>query len=76
LLRSSLKHTFILTLSLVLLLGLLAAIWVAFVSIRRIVAPVRRRAPGTRAVAEGRYGQRRVVRAKDELGFLVESLNT
>ncbi|WP_367025389.1 ATP-binding protein [Methylococcus sp. ANG] len=75
-LRSSLKHTFILTLSLVLLLSLLAAIWVAFVSIRRIVAPVRRLAQGTRAVAEGRYGQRLAVRAKDELGFLVESFNT
>lgn len=75
-LRSSLKHTFILTLSLVLLLSLLAAIWVAFVSIRRIVAPVRRLAQGTRAVAEGRYGHRLAVRAKDELGFLVESFNT
>ena len=74
-LRSSLKATFALTLSLVLLLSLLAAIWVAFVSIRRIVAPVRRLAEGTRAVAEGNYEKRLSVKSKDELGFLVESFN-
>jgi nitrogen fixation/metabolism regulation signal transduction histidine kinase len=74
-LRSSLKATFALTLSLVLLLSLLAAIWAAFVSIRKIVAPVRRLAEGTRAVAEGDYEQRLPVTSKDELGFLVESFN-
>ncbi len=75
-LRSSLKATFALTLSLILLLSLLAAIWVAFVSIRRIVAPVQRLAEGTRAVAEGNYEKRLPVKSKDELGFLVESFNT
>ncbi len=74
-LRSSLKASFALTLSLVLLLSLLAAIWAAFVSIRRIVAPVRRLAEGTRAVAEGDYEKRLPVKSKDELGFLVESFN-
>lgn len=74
-LRSSLKASFTLTLSLVLLLSLLAAIWAAFVSIRRIVAPVRRLAEGTRAVAEGDYEKRLPVKSKDELGFLVESFN-
>lgn len=74
-LRSSLKASFALTLSLVLLLSLLAAIWAAFVSIRRIVAPVRRLAEGTRAVAEGDYETRLPVKSKDELGFLVESFN-
>ncbi|MFM8332180.1 MAG: sensor histidine kinase, partial [Candidatus Methylumidiphilus sp.] len=74
-LRSSLKASFALTLSLVLLLSLLAAIWAAFVSIRGIVAPVRRLAEGTRAVAEGDYEKRLVVTSKDELGFLVESFN-
>ena len=74
-LRSSLKASFTLTLSLVLLLSLLAAIWAAFVSIRRIVAPVRRLAEGTRAVAEGDYEKRLLVTSKDELGFLVESFN-
>ena len=74
-LRSSLKSSFALTLSLVLLLSLLAAIWAAFVSIRRLVAPVRRLAQGTRAVAEGRYEKRLPVRSRDELGVLVESFN-
>ena len=74
-LRNSLKWSFSLTLSLVLLLSLLAAIWVAFVSTRRIVAPVRDLAQGTRAVAEGDYEQRLPVESRDELGFLVESFN-
>lgn len=74
-LRSSLKSSFALTLSLVLLLSLLAAIWAAFVSIRRIVAPVRRLAQGTRAVAEGQYEKRLPVKSRDELGVLVESFN-
>jgi nitrogen fixation/metabolism regulation signal transduction histidine kinase len=74
-LRSSLKASFSLTLSLVLLLSLLAAIWSAFASIRRIVAPVRRLVQGTRAVAEGDYEKRLPVKSKDELGFLVESFN-
>lgn len=74
-LRSSLKASFALTLSLVLLLSLLAAIWAAFVSIRRIVAPVRRLAEGTRAVAEGQYEKKLPVKSRDELGFLVESFN-
>jgi nitrogen fixation/metabolism regulation signal transduction histidine kinase len=74
-LRSSLKTSFTLTLSLVLLLSLLAAIWVSFLSIRRIVAPVQRLAEGTRAVAEGHYEKRLPVRSRDELGFLVESFN-
>ncbi len=74
-LRSSLTRSFSVTLSLVLLLSLLAAIWVAFISIRRIIAPVRHLAHGTRAVAEGRYEQRLPVKQRDELGFLVESFN-
>ncbi len=74
-LRGSLKTSFALTLSLVLLLSLLAAIWAAFLSIRRIVAPVRYLAKGTRAVAEGYYEQRLPVKSRDELGFLVESFN-
>lgn len=75
-LRRSLKFTFSLTLSLVLLLSLLAAIWAAFLSIRRIVAPVRHLAQGTRAVAAGHYEKRLRVKSRDELGFLVESFNT
>jgi two-component system, NtrC family, nitrogen regulation sensor histidine kinase NtrY len=74
-LRSALKMSFSLTLSLVLLLSLLGAVWVAFVSIRRLVAPIRDLVQGTRAVAAGNYEQRIPVTSRDELGFLVESFN-
>jgi len=74
-LRNSLKSSFILVLSLVLMLSLLAAIWVAFVSIRHIVAPVKELVRGTRAVANGNYRQQLSVVTQDDLGFLVESFN-
>jgi len=75
-LRDSLKLTFSLALSLVLLMSLLAAIWVAFISIRKIVAPVKELVKGTQAVASGHYDQQLPVAAQDDLGFLVESFNT
>ncbi|PPC91458.1 MAG: PAS domain-containing sensor histidine kinase [Methylobacter sp.] len=74
-LRDSLKLSFSLALSLVLLMSLLAAIWVAFISIRNIIAPVRQLVRGTQAVAAGQYGQQLPVMAQDDLGFLVESFN-
>lgn len=74
-LREALKLTFSLGLSLVLLMSLLAAVWAAFISIRRIVAPVRELALATRKVADGDYAQRLPVQSEDELGFLVESFN-
>ena len=74
-LRNSLKTSFLLVLSLVLLLSLLAAIWVAFISIRHIVAPVKDLVKGTQAVASGNYTQQLPVMSQDDLGFLVESFN-
>jgi nitrogen fixation/metabolism regulation signal transduction histidine kinase len=74
-LRNSLKTSFVLVLSLVLLLSLLAAIWVAFISIRHIVAPVKDLVKGTQAVANGNYQQKLPVVSQDDLGFLVESFN-
>jgi PAS domain S-box-containing protein len=74
-LRTSLRWSFSLALSLVLLMSLLAAIWVAFISIRHIVAPVKELVKGTRAVASGHYDQQLPVMAQDDLGFLVESFN-
>lgn len=74
-LRDSLKLTFSLALSLVLLMSLLAAIWVAFISIRKIVAPVKELVKGTQEVASGHYDQQLPVAAQDDLGFLVESFN-
>ena len=74
-LRDSLKMSFSLALSLVLLMSLLAAIWVAFISIRNITAPVKELVKGTKAVASGQYDQQLPVMAQDDLGFLVESFN-
>jgi nitrogen fixation/metabolism regulation signal transduction histidine kinase len=63
------------TLSLVLALSLLSAVWAAFFSTRRLVAPIRDLAEGTRAVAAGDYDKRLPVSSNDELGFLVQSFN-
>ena len=74
-LRTPLKYSYILTLSLVLVLSLLSAVWAAFYSARRLVAPIGVLADGTRAVAEGDYSKRLPVTSEDELGFLVRSFN-
>ena len=74
-LRRQLKFSYSLTLSIVLLLSLLAAIWAAFHSARRLAAPIRDLAEATRAVAEGDYSKRLSVASDDELGFLVRSFN-
>lgn len=74
-LRDKLKMSFSLALSLVLLMSLLAGIWVAFIIIRNIVAPVKDLVKGTRAVAAGQYEQQLPVTTHDDLGFLVESFN-
>lgn len=74
-LRRPLKYSFTLTLSLVLLLSLLTAVWAAFFSARRLVAPISDLAEGTRAVAAGNYDKRLPLPGRDELGFLVRSFN-
>ena len=76
-LRKSLKWSFSLSLSLVLLFGLLTALIAAFHLARRLVAPVAAIARGTRAVAEGDYELRLPLpRHEDELSFLVASFNS
>lgn len=74
-LRDPLKTTFIVTLSLVLLLALLISVWMAFYFARRLVQPIAALVDGTRAVAEGNYSQRLPLPSRDELGFLVQSFN-
>ncbi len=74
-LRQPLKYSFTLTLSLVLLLSLLTAVWAAFFAARRLVAPVSDLVEGTRAVAAGDYDKRLPLPGRDELGFLVRSFN-
>lgn len=74
-LREPLKFSFTLTLSLVLLLSILSAVWAAFFSARRMVEPISDLAEGTRAVAAGDYSKRLPLPVNDELGFLVQSFN-
>ncbi len=74
-LRKPLKLSFTLTLSLVLLLGVLSAVWAAFFSARRIAAPLRDLAEGTRAVAEGDYHKPIPLLNDDDFGVLIQSFN-
>jgi len=75
-LRQSIKFSFTLTLSLVVVFSLMAALIGAFHSARRLVAPVTDIAQGTRAVAEGDYsGQLPMPKHEDELSILVASFN-
>jgi len=74
-LRGQLKNSFLLTLSMVLLLSLFSAVWVAFFSAQRLMAPVRDLAEGTQAVADGDYDRQFPVSGNNELGFLVRSFN-
>jgi nitrogen fixation/metabolism regulation signal transduction histidine kinase len=74
-LRVPMKQNFFLTLSLVLLISVLFAVWAAFFSARRLMAPIEELAEGTRAVAAGEYHKKLTVGNRDELGFLVNSFN-
>lgn len=74
-LRFPLKYSFILTLSLILLLSILTSIWAAFFAARRMLSPISDLVEGTRAVAAGNYEKRLPLPGKDELGFLVRSFN-
>jgi len=75
-LRGSIKFSFALTLSLVLLLGLFGAAWAAFYMSRQMVKPIKDISEGTRAVADGDYETRvPMPRVRDELAFLVDSFN-
>jgi nitrogen fixation/metabolism regulation signal transduction histidine kinase len=76
-LREPLKLSFSVTLSLVLVFGLMSALIAAFHTAKRLVAPVADIARGTRAVAEGDYEQQLPLPGHDdELAFLVSSFNS
>jgi PAS domain S-box-containing protein len=74
-LRTALKYSFTLTLSLVLLISLLASVYGAFFFARRLVTPIQLLMQGTRAVARGDFATRVPTPARDEIGFLVHSFN-
>jgi nitrogen fixation/metabolism regulation signal transduction histidine kinase len=74
-LREPLKYSFRLTLTLVVLLAMLAAIYLAIYSAQRLVRPVQDLIEGTRAVGKGDFGTRLPLPSRDEMGFLVHSFN-
>ena len=74
-LREPLKQAFSLTLTVVLMVSLLASIYGAFVLSRRIVAPIQDLVAGTRAVAKGDFDTRLPAPSRDEIGFLISSFN-
>ena len=74
-LREPLKRAFSLTLTVVLMVSLLASIYGAFILSRRLVAPIQDLVAGTRAVAKGDFDTRLPEPTRDEIGFLISSFN-
>jgi nitrogen fixation/metabolism regulation signal transduction histidine kinase len=74
-LRRPLKSTFVLILTFVVLMSLIAAVNGAFFAAQRLVQPVQDLIAGTRAVAKGNYDTKLPLPSRDELGFLVTSFN-
>jgi len=74
-LRQPLKSTFVLILTFVVLMSLIAAVYGALFAAQRLVQPVQDLIAGTRAVAKGNYDTKLPLPSRDELGFLVTSFN-
>ena len=74
-LQPALKTVFMLILSFVVLMSLIAAVYGAFFAAQRLVQPVQDLIAGTRAVAKGNYDTKLPLPSRDELGFLVTSFN-
>ncbi|MEM9172718.1 MAG: ATP-binding protein [Pseudomonadota bacterium] len=75
LVRGPLKSTFTLTLTIVLLVSALSAIYGAFFFSRRLAAPIQQLVAGTVAVARGDLETELVPPQRDEIGVLVSSFN-
>ncbi|MCF6300822.1 MAG: ATP-binding protein, partial [Proteobacteria bacterium] len=74
--RQQLKKTFIIILTVVLLISVLLAMLKAFSSARRLVAPIKLLSEATKAITAGNYSKKIPVNSSDELGLLVESFNS
>jgi len=74
-LRDALKASFTLTLSLVLLIAILASVYGAFFSAQRLLVPIQQLMQGTRAIARGDFDTVLPIPNSDEIGFLVNSFN-
>ncbi len=74
-LREYLKQNFTVMLTIVLLITMLAAVYGAFASAKRLVVPIQQLMAGTRAVARGDFDTQLPIPARDEIGFLINSFN-
>ena len=74
--RQQLKSTFIIILSIVLLISVLLAMLRAFSSARRLVEPIKMLSEATDAITQGNFSKVIPVASNDELGLLVESFNS
>ncbi len=74
--RSGLRNFYLVTLTLVLLLAVFAAMVSAFLLATDLAQPLLLLAEGTKAVAEGNLSPRPIVASSDELGTLTKSFNT
>jgi len=74
-LREPLKRNLTLTLTVVLMVSLLASIYGAFLLSRRLVKPIQDLVAGTRAVAQGDFDTLLPTPSRDEIGFLINSFN-
>ena len=74
-LRGPLKYSFALTLTLVVMLSILAAVYGGIFFARRLVAPILSVVAGTHAVAQGDFDTRLPITSRDEIGFLQDSFN-
>ena len=74
--RSGLRKFYLVTLTLVLLLAVFAAMVSAFLLATDLAQPLLLLAEGTKAVAEGNLSPRPIVASSDELGTLTQSFNT
>ncbi|MDR3352122.1 MAG: HAMP domain-containing protein [Zoogloeaceae bacterium] len=73
--RQGLTQIYAFTLTLTVLLALFVAFSLAFLTARRLSAPLSILAAGTAAVAQGDYSPRETIRGHDELGMLTRSFN-
>ena len=74
-LRNPLKTSFTMALSVIWLLSVLSAVWLAFVAARKLVSPINDLVEATKSVAAGDYEKQLAVDGSDELAFLLRSFN-
>ncbi len=74
--RHNLRKMYLITLTLTLLLAIVAAITSAFLISGQLARPLLLLAEGTKAVTEGDFSPRPIITSSDELGSLTQSFNT